>query len=134
VIFDLPYPDCCSGITHRHPFFFLYANYFGFNQLNYFISELVLAIGIVVDNAIVVVEAVHAKWRKSISIQKKRQMSAMEEIGGAIIATLVMSAVFIPVAFFLDQQEFSSDTQLPWQLQLSFRYRLNANASIVRYT
>jgi HAE1 family hydrophobic/amphiphilic exporter-1 len=61
---------------------------------------LVLAIGIVVDNAIVVIEAVHAKMEKSNISPLKATDEAMKEISGAIVAiTLVMSAVFVPVAF-----------------------------------
>jgi HAE1 family hydrophobic/amphiphilic exporter-1 len=61
---------------------------------------LVLAIGIVVDDAIVVVEAVHAKMEHGISDAKKATVEAMDEITGAIISiTLVMAAVFIPVTF-----------------------------------
>jgi HAE1 family hydrophobic/amphiphilic exporter-1 len=61
---------------------------------------LVLAIGIVVDNAIVVIEAVHAKMERSGIGPRRATDQAMREISGAIIAiTLVMSAVFLPVAF-----------------------------------
>ena len=61
---------------------------------------LVLAIGIVVDNAIVVVEAVHAKMAEIHCSPYKAVTLVMGEIGGAIIAiTLVMAAVFVPVAF-----------------------------------
>lgn len=73
---------------------------FGFtiNMLTLF--ALVLAIGIVVDDAIVVVEAVHAKLSGGIKSTKKATESAMGEIQGAIISiSLVMSAVFIPVSF-----------------------------------
>jgi hydrophobic/amphiphilic exporter-1 (mainly G- bacteria), HAE1 family len=71
---------------------------FSINLLTLF--AMVLAIGIVVDNAIVVVEAVHAKMHEKHIPAKPATMEAMREIGGAIIAiTLVMSAVFIPVAF-----------------------------------
>ncbi len=79
-------------------FFFL--NIFGFtiNMLTLF--ALVLAIGIVVDDAIVVVEAVHAKLDQGAKNAKAASISAMSEISGAIIAiTLVMSAVFVPVTF-----------------------------------
>lgn len=56
---------------------------------------LVLAIGIVVDNAIVVVEAVHVKMHNEKLPPAKATEAAIREIGGAIIAiTLVMSAVF----------------------------------------
>jgi HAE1 family hydrophobic/amphiphilic exporter-1 len=61
---------------------------------------LVLAIGIVVDNAIVVVEAVHAKMEAEDITPYKATQKVLSEIGGAIVAiTLVMTAVFIPVAF-----------------------------------
>tara|TARA_R110002050_G_scaffold59259_2_gene132663 strand:+ start:128847 stop:132083 length:3237 start_codon:yes stop_codon:yes gene_type:complete len=61
---------------------------------------LVLAIGIVVDNAIVVVEAVHAKMEEAHLTPYKAVQEVMGEISGAIIAiTLVMVAVFIPIAF-----------------------------------
>jgi HAE1 family hydrophobic/amphiphilic exporter-1 len=79
-------------------FFFL--NVFGFtiNMLTLF--ALVLAVGIVVDDAIVVVEAVHAKMEAGEHDPKKAAHSAMDEISGAIISiTLVMSAVFVPVSF-----------------------------------
>ena len=61
---------------------------------------LVLAIGIVVDNAIVVVEAVHAKMEAEHLPPYEATKAVLVEISGAIIAiTLVMAAVFIPVAF-----------------------------------
>jgi len=62
---------------------------------------LVLAIGIVVDNAIVVVEAVHAKFEEHADITPYRAtQQVLGEIGGAIVAiTLVMTAVFVPVSF-----------------------------------
>ncbi len=71
---------------------------FSINLLTLF--ALVLAIGIVVDNAIVVVEAVHVKMSEEHLPPMEATIAAMKEISGAIIAiTLVMSAVFIPVAF-----------------------------------
>lgn len=71
---------------------------FSLNLITLF--ALVLAIGIVVDNAIVVVEAVHVKMNKSNITPRLATELAMNEITGAIIAiTLVMSAVFIPVSF-----------------------------------
>ncbi len=79
---------------------FLFMQFFGitFNLITLF--ALVLAIGIVVDNAIVVVEAVHAKMEHEGLSPVKATEAAMHEISGAIIAiTLVMAAVFIPVAF-----------------------------------
>ncbi len=79
-------------------FFFMQFLGFSLNLITLF--ALVLAIGIVVDNAIVVVEAVHAKMAHSNIGAKEATSMAMKEISGAIIAiTLVMSAVFIPVAF-----------------------------------
>lgn len=79
-------------------FFFMQFLGFSLNLITLF--ALVLAIGIVVDNAIVVVEAVHAKMEKSSMSPLRATEMAMKEISGAIIAiTLVMSAVFIPVAF-----------------------------------
>lgn len=61
---------------------------------------LVMAIGIVVDDAIVVIEAVHAKMEEKHLTPVRATQEAMKEISGAIIAiTLVMAAVFIPVAF-----------------------------------
>lgn len=61
---------------------------------------LVLAIGIVVDNAIVVVEAVHAKMHDEHLSPYKATVKVLDEISGAIIAiTLIMTAVFVPVAF-----------------------------------
>ncbi|HEY8397841.1 MAG TPA: efflux RND transporter permease subunit, partial [Flavihumibacter sp.] len=61
---------------------------------------LVLAIGIVVDNAIVVVEAVHSKMEEENLTPYKAVKQVLNEISGAIIAiTLLMTAVFVPVAF-----------------------------------
>lgn len=71
---------------------------FSINLLTLF--ALVLAIGIVVDNAIVVVEAVHVKMTEEHLPPMEATLEAMKEISGALVAiTLVMSAVFIPVAF-----------------------------------
>jgi len=64
------------------------------------LSALVLAIAIVVDDAIVVVEAVHAKLDAGYKSARKAAIDAMSEIGTAIISiTLVMMLVFIPVSF-----------------------------------
>lgn len=64
------------------------------------LSALVLAIAIVVDDAIVVVEAVHAKLDAGYKNPRKASIDAMSEIGGAIVSiTLVMMLVFIPVSF-----------------------------------
>src|SRR5690606_1507760 len=71
---------------------------FSINLLTLF--ALVLAIGIVVDNAIVVVEAVHVKMVEDHMAPLEATISATKEIAGAVVAiTIVMSAVFIPVAF-----------------------------------
>lgn len=79
---------------------FFFIQFLGFSLNLVTLFALVLAIGIVVDNAIVVVEAVHAKIEHSQISARKATEQAMREITGAIIAiTLVMSAVFIPVAF-----------------------------------
>ena len=79
-------------------FFFMQMLGFSINMLTLF--ALVLAIGIVVDNAIVVVEAVHVKMHNEKLPPAKATEAAIREIGGAIIAiTLVMSAVFVPVGF-----------------------------------
>lgn len=79
-------------------FFFMELMGFSINMLTLF--ALVLAIGIVVDNAIVVVEAVHVKMHREKLSPYKASVAAMNEIGGAIVAiTLVMSAVFIPAGF-----------------------------------
>lgn len=79
-------------------FFFL--NLFGYSINLLTLFALVLAIGIVVDDAIVVVEAVHAKLEQGAESAMKASHSAMDEITGAIISiTLVMGAVFIPVTF-----------------------------------
>jgi HAE1 family hydrophobic/amphiphilic exporter-1 len=79
-------------------FFFL--NLFGFTINLLTLFALVLAIGIVVDDAIVVVEAVHAKLDQGYKSARKASVDAMNEISGAIVSiTLVMSAVFLPVTF-----------------------------------
>ncbi|WP_459212413.1 efflux RND transporter permease subunit [Aquimarina rhabdastrellae] len=79
-------------------FFFL--NLFGFSMNLLTLFALILGIGIVVDDAIVVVEAVHAKMEKGIANAAEASKSAMSEISGAIISiTLIMAAVFIPITF-----------------------------------
>lgn len=79
-------------------FFFLQLFGFSVNLLTLF--ALILAIGIVVDDAIVVVEAVHAHMDAGERNPMKATMAAMKEIAPAIVSiTLVMSAVFIPVSF-----------------------------------
>ncbi|KMQ64512.1 multidrug transporter AcrB [Chryseobacterium angstadtii] len=79
---------------------FFFMNLFGFSINILTLFALVLAIGIVVDDAIVVVEAVHAKMEHKKLNPRAATMSAMSEITGAIVSiTLIMSAVFVPVAF-----------------------------------
>ncbi|MDO3642169.1 efflux RND transporter permease subunit [Mucilaginibacter sp. L3T2-6] len=79
-------------------FFFMSIFGFSINLLTLF--ALVLAIGIVVDDAIVVVEAVHAKMEHKGLGPKEATLEAMHEITGALISiTLVMAAVFLPVGF-----------------------------------
>ena len=79
-------------------FFFLWVFGFSINLLT--LSALLLAIAIVVDDAIVVVEAVHAKLDLGYKNALTAAIDAMNEISGAIISiTLVMSAVFVPVSF-----------------------------------
>ncbi|HEY8402839.1 MAG TPA: efflux RND transporter permease subunit [Cytophagaceae bacterium] len=79
---------------------FFFINLLGFSINLITLFALVLAIGIVVDDAIVVVEAVHAKMEKEGLPPKAAAIVAMKEIGSAIIAiTLVMVAVFVPVTF-----------------------------------
>ncbi|WP_292010713.1 efflux RND transporter permease subunit [Chryseobacterium sp.] len=78
---------------------FLFMNLFGFSLNLITLFAMVLAIGIVIDDAIVVVEAVHAKLDLGLP-PKQATAAAMKEISGAIMAiTLVMAAVFIPAAF-----------------------------------
>ena len=78
----------------------MFMQYFGITLNLITLFALVLAIGIVVDNAIVVIEAVHAKMETKHLSPKKATKEAMHEVSGAIIAiTFVMAAVFIPVAF-----------------------------------
>ncbi|MCF8216254.1 MAG: efflux RND transporter permease subunit [Chlorobium sp.] len=79
---------------------FFFMNLFGFSINLLTLFALVLAIGIVVDDAIVVVEAVHAKMEHRGLAAIPATASAMSEITGAIISiTLVMSSVFLPVGF-----------------------------------
>ena len=79
---------------------FFFMNLFGFSINLLTLFALVLAIGIVVDDAIVVVEAVHAKMEHKHLAPKAATSEAMHEITGAIISiTLVMAAVFLPVGF-----------------------------------
>lgn len=93
IIHGISVPVCITGT-----FFFLYIFGYSINLLTLF--ALVLAIGIVVDDAIVVVEAVHAKLENGYQSPRKAAIDAMQEITGAILSiTLIMAAVFIPVTF-----------------------------------
>ena len=79
---------------------FLFLWIFGFSVNLLVLSAMLLAIAIVVDDAIVVVEAVHAKLDQGYKSALTASIDAMNEISGAIISiTLVMSAVFVPVSF-----------------------------------
>lgn len=79
---------------------FTFMQFFGITLNLITLFALVLAIGIVVDNAIVVVEAVHAKMESEHLSPRAATEVSIKEISGAIIAiTLLMTAVFVPVAF-----------------------------------
>merc|ERR1711916_187173 len=79
-------------------FFFLSLVGVSMNVLSMF--SLVLSIGIVVDNAIVVMEAIHEKMTKHLMPPKEAVSAAMKEITGAIISiTIVIAAVFLPIGF-----------------------------------
>ena len=79
-------------------FFVLKIIGFSWNLLT--LSAMVLAIAIVVDDAIVVVEGVHAKLDQGYKSVKQASIDAMSELGGAIVSiTLVMMSVFVPVSF-----------------------------------
>ena len=79
-------------------FFVLKLIGFSINLLT--LSAMVLAIAIVVDDAIVVVEGVHAKLDQGYKSARAASIDAMSELGGAIVSiTLVMMSVFIPVSF-----------------------------------
>ncbi len=79
---------------------FFVLNIIGFSLNLITLSALVLAIAIVVDDAIVVVEAVHAKLDQGYQSARQASIDAMSEIAGALVSiTLVMMLVFIPVSF-----------------------------------
>ena len=79
---------------------FALMSFFGITLNLISLFALVMAIGVVVDDAIVVIEAVHAKMEEKNLSPLRATEEAMREISGAIIAiTFVMAAVFIPVAF-----------------------------------
>ncbi len=79
---------------------FVFMQFFGITLNLITLFALVMAIGVVVDDAIVVIEAVHAKMEEEHLSPMKATKKAMHEISGAIIAiTFLMASVFIPVAF-----------------------------------
>ncbi|WP_214225976.1 efflux RND transporter permease subunit [Pedobacter sp. B4-66] len=79
---------------------FVFMQFFGITLNLITLFALVLAIGVVVDDAIVVIEAVHTKMEEEHLSPLKATKKAIHEISGAIIAiTFLMAAVFIPVAF-----------------------------------
>ena len=79
---------------------FVFMQFFGITLNLITLFALVMAIGVVVDDAIVVIEAVHAKMEEEHLSAMKATKKAMHEISGAIIAiTFLMASVFIPVAF-----------------------------------
>jgi HAE1 family hydrophobic/amphiphilic exporter-1 len=91
-------PTLAVPVSLVGAFFFMQLLGLSINLITLF--ALVLAIGIVVDNAIVVVEAVHVKMHEKHLPPYRATMEVLHEISGAIIAiTLVMTAVFVPVTF-----------------------------------
>ena len=91
-------PTLAVPVSLIGTFFFIQLLGVNINLITLF--ALVLAIGIVVDNAIVVVEAVHAKMHDTDLGPYRATTEVLHEISGAIIAiTLVMTAVFVPVTF-----------------------------------
>ena len=91
-------PTLAVPVSLVGTFFFLRVFGMSINLITLF--ALVLAIGIVVDNAIVVVEAVHEKMHSKKLRPYRATMEVVHEISGAIVAiTLVMTAVFVPVTF-----------------------------------
>jgi HAE1 family hydrophobic/amphiphilic exporter-1 len=91
-------PTLAVPVSLIGTFFFLRLLGLSINLITLF--AMVLAIGVVVDDAIVVVEAVHAKMAAKHLSPYRATMEVIQEISGAIIAiTLVMTAVFVPVTF-----------------------------------
>ena len=91
-------PSIAIPVALIGTFFVLYLIGFSLNLLT--LSAMVLAIAIVVDDAIVVVEGVHAKLDLGYTSSRKASIDAMRELGGALVSiTLVMMAVFVPVSF-----------------------------------
>ncbi len=91
-------PTLAVPVSLIGTFFVLQLLGYSINLITLF--AMVLAIGVVVDNAIVVVEAVHAKMAETHVSPYRASLEVLHEISGAIIAiTLVMTAVYIPVTF-----------------------------------
>jgi HAE1 family hydrophobic/amphiphilic exporter-1 len=91
-------PTLAVPVSLVGTFFFLSLMGLSINLITLF--AMVLAIGVVVDDAIVVVEAVHAKMAQKHLSPYRATMEVMHEISGAIVAiTLVMTSVFVPVTF-----------------------------------
>ena len=91
-------PTLAVPVSLIGTFFFMQLMGLSINLITLF--AMVLAIGVVVDDAIVVVEAVHAKMHEKHLSPYRATMEVLHEISGAIIAiTLVMTAVFVPVTF-----------------------------------
>ena len=91
-------PTLAVPVSLVGTFFFLSLMGFSINLITLF--AMVLAIGVVVDDAIVVVEAVHAKMAEKHLSPYRATMEVLHEISGAIVAiTLVMTSVFVPVTF-----------------------------------
>ena len=91
-------PTLAVPLSLIRTFFFMLLFGLSINLITLF--TLVLAIGVVVDDAILVVEAVHAKMHEKHLSPYRATMEVVHEISGAILAiTLVMTAVFIPVTF-----------------------------------
>ena len=91
-------PSIAIPVALIATFFVLKLIGFSINLLT--LSAMVLAIAIVVDDAIVVVEGVHAKLDQGYKSARTASIDAMSELGGAIISiTLVMMSVFVPVSF-----------------------------------
>ena len=91
-------PTLAVPVSLVGTFFFLQMMGLSINLITLF--AMVLAIGVVVDDAIVVVEAVHAKMAEKHLSPYRATMEVLHEISGAIIAiTLVMTSVFLPVTF-----------------------------------
>lgn len=91
-------PTLAVPVSLIGTFFFMQLFGLSINLITLF--AMVLAIGVVVDDAIVVVEAVHAKMHEKHLSPYRATMEVLHEISGAIIAiTLVMTAVFVPITF-----------------------------------